>query len=962
MRTAAHRARMSLPRSRAVLVAGALLPALILAAPGIGPASAIAQAPAGPAAAPSAAAVVAPTVTDVRLGAIDPTVLATAPAPHAHADEVPAGSVRALVVDTPVRPAAAATVTIAKPAELIAVTADEPFPDGAAIQVRVRESAGWSEWTELAAEPEHGPDPGSPEARNARTGTDPLMAQGATSAQVRIDTPTGSLPAGTELTLVDAPTAPSDASIGSVAAMGTVGKPPIVTRAQWGANESWRNRAPYYTNNIRAGFIHHTASTSSYSKSQAASQLRSIYAYHTKSLNHSDIDYNFVVDRFGRLYEGRAGGMDRPVLGGHTAGFNEHTFAAVVLGNFSTFTPSGSDMASIKDSLARLFAWKLGLSGVSPNSTVKLTSAGFVRPTKYPKGSVATISATSSHQTVNYTSCPGTAIQAQLASIRALGGRYSNVAISAPTPADSRLVSGSKTSVTFATSTNRALTWTADLLSPCSDTPVRRITGKTSKAGPISIRWDLRDSAGKAVLPASYTLRVSGSAADGTPVQTVSTSVTVTPAPGKAWGPCANASRVVGANLSATSVLWGQIAAPTSRTVVLAGTGTSATATAAGLSAAPLARSLNAPLLLTSAGSLASEVRADLTARRASQVLVVGGTDVVSAATVKSVVALGASVTRVAGSTPAATSAAVAARMKSGTPAVLVSPTGSPATAVAGAALAAARGIPLLVADRTSIPSPTRAALAGRSAVTVASSTSLSDATVRAAVGSIPWTRTTGADAASASVAAAGAIPGSPTSVMVLPENPSSWTRAPIAAATGMPLLITSSPTLSPKVATFLASRPALRATTTPVSASLLDDETLGATSRILLGLPWAPPGATVGTAAPASTPTTTYKVSRTNASPEPIRKGSTLRVQVASVQVKYTDGKYRKVPAGVAFTVQFKAKLKGKGKYTKYRTVATGKTTTGRARVYLKASESGRWRILVGAKKTTSDYVRVKK
>ncbi len=954
MRTARSQSRMSQPRSRAVLVAGALLPALLVA-PGIGPAAATGRT-AAPAAGPVAGAqVTSPTVTEVRLTGIDAAVLAAAPAPHAH-DE-PEGSVRALGVETPVRPAAAATVTIDDPAELIAVTADEAFPEGASIQVRVQESDGWSSWTELHVESGHGPDPDSEEARGARTGTDPLMAQGATSAQVRIDTPSGQLPAGTDLTLVDAPSAPADDQAGQVSALGTVGRPSIVTRAQWGANESWRGRAPYYTNNIRAGFIHHTASTSSYSRAQAAAQIRSIYAYHTKSLNHSDIDYNFVVDRFGRIYEGRAGGIDRAVLGGHTAGFNEHTFAAVVLGNFSTFTPGASDMASIKDSLARLFAWKLGLSGVSPDSTVKLTSAGFIRATKYPKGSVATISATSSHQTVNYTSCPGDSMQAQLASIRALGGRYSKVVISAPTPADSKFVSGSKSSVTFSTSANRAVSWTADVLSPCSDTPVRRITGKTSKAGPISIRWDLRDAAGKAVLPAAYTLRISGVAADGTSVPTVSTGLTIAPAPGGAWGPCANASRVVGANLSATSVLWGRIAAPSAKTVVLTGTGTSGSAVAAGLAAAPLARSLRAPLLLTSASSLASEVSTDLRARRATSVLVVGGTDVVSAATVKSVAALGASVTRLAGTTPAATAAAVAARMKPATAAVLVNPTGSPATAVAGAALAAAQGIPLLVADSTTIPATTRTALAGRPAVTVASSTMLPDAAIRSALGAVPWKRLTGADAVTASVAVAGAVPGAPESAMVLPENPSAWTSAPIAAAAGVPLLITSSPTLSPQVAAFLTSRPSLRATTTPVSSGWLADEVLGATSRVLLGLPWAPPGVAVGSNPPAATPTTTYKVSRTNASPEPIRKGRTLRVQVKSVKAKYSDGSYRKVPSGVAFTVQFKAKGT-----KKYKTVASGRTTTGRARTYLKATTSGRWRILVGTKKTASDYVRVTK
>ena len=92
--------------------------------------------------------------------------------------------------------------------------------------------------------------------------------------------------------------------------------PPIVTRAQWGADESLRGAGPdLHAPPSRAGFVHHTASTSNYSAAQAAAQVRAIYAYHTKSLNHSDIDYNFLVDRFGRLYEGRAGGMDRPVHG-----------------------------------------------------------------------------------------------------------------------------------------------------------------------------------------------------------------------------------------------------------------------------------------------------------------------------------------------------------------------------------------------------------------------------------------------------------------------------------------------------------------------------------------------------------------------------------------------------------------------------------------------------------------------
>ena len=540
--------------------------------------------------------------------------------------------------------------------------------------------------------------------------------------------------------------------------------------------------------------------------------MRAIYAYHTRSLNHSDIDYNFLVDRFGRLYEGRAGGMDQPVMGAHTAGFNDNTFAVSALGNFETFAPSAADMASIKDSIARLFAWKLGLHGVNPAATVKLVSAGYIKATRYPKGSVATISATSSHQTVNYTSCPGKYLQAELASIRAMGAGYSDVVISAPSPAAQAITSGERPDFTFTSDANRAVTWTADILSPCSDTPVRTYTG-TGGPGPISVTWDLKDSAGAAVLPATYTIRMTGTAADGTPVATVTSDLTIAPAPGGAWGPCANASRVAGATTAATSVLWGRISAPTSTAVVLTGPADAGTASlAAGVAAAPLARSIGAPLLITPAGSLAPEVAADIQAR-GGEVIIVGGPGVVSDATAAAVAALAVPVTRLAGASDAATAVAVAGRMAPAASAVLVSPDGSPAHALAGSALAAARGVPVLFAGPASVPAETVAALAGRP-VSVVAPAGLPDAAIPVAV----TERLTGADAVSTSLAVGAAFPAT-ESAMVLPEAPQGWASAPVAAAAGVPLLFTPSPVLSVELAAFITARPALRATTTTVPA-----------------------------------------------------------------------------------------------------------------------------------------------
>ena len=537
---------------------------------------------------------------------------------------------------------------------------------------------------------EHGPDPGLGRGASARPGTDPLLTRDATRAQVRIDTPNGRLPRGTSLTLIHAPASSTTPSASSPSASGArlgasavssrasastpVAQPPIITRAQWGADESLRGRSPQYTDAIRAGFIHHTASSSGYTPAQAAAQVRAIYAYHTRSLGHSDIDYNFLVDRFGRLYEGRAGGIDRTVLGAHTAGFNEHTFAVSALGNFETFSPTQADMAAIRDSIARLFAWKLAPFGVSPTGTATLVSAGYTKPTRYPRGAVANLPVISSHLMTSFTSCPGKYLQAQIPAIRTLAERFVRGVFSAAIPSADGFVAGSRSVVTLASEASEAATWNVDILSPCSPVPIRTWTGSTSDEGPISVDWDLADATGAPVPPATYTVRVWGQTASDGRSAAVESQMTIAPAPGGAWGPCPDVSRVSGEMSAQASVLWGRILAPTARTVVLTGRATdSPAALAAGLAAAPLARHMRAPLLQTPTKVLAKDVAAEITRRRAVEVLVVGGTSVIPAATVTEIMRLGARVTRVAGTADSALAAAVAERI-GGTSAVIVAP------------------------------------------------------------------------------------------------------------------------------------------------------------------------------------------------------------------------------------------------------------------------------------------------
>ena len=71
---------------------------------------------------------------------------------------------------------------------------------------------------------------------------------------------------------------------------------------------------------IQVGFVHHTVDTNSYVASDVPAMIRGIYAYHAQTLGWGDIGYNFLIDRFGRTWEGRLGGMDRPGVGGKTYG------------------------------------------------------------------------------------------------------------------------------------------------------------------------------------------------------------------------------------------------------------------------------------------------------------------------------------------------------------------------------------------------------------------------------------------------------------------------------------------------------------------------------------------------------------------------------------------------------------------------------------------------------------------
>ena len=143
-------------------------------------------------------------------------------------------------------------------------------------------------------------------------------------------------------------------------------RPRIVTRKGWGADEKLRDKRFGYTKTVKAAFVHHSGTGNNYSCWQAPSVMRGIYRYHVKSIGWRDIGYNFAVDKCGTIYEGRAGGVARPVQGAHTLGFNANSMGIAVLGTYSAHEPAGGPTTAI----AKLTAWKLGLHGINPRGKV----------------------------------------------------------------------------------------------------------------------------------------------------------------------------------------------------------------------------------------------------------------------------------------------------------------------------------------------------------------------------------------------------------------------------------------------------------------------------------------------------------------------------------------------------------------------------------------------------------------
>lgn len=195
------------------------------------------------------------------------------------------------------------------------------------------------------------------------------------------------------------------------------GGPQVVARQAWGADESIRCSQPVYSPHMRGAIVHHTAGSNDYTPQQSAEIVRGIYAYHARSLNWCDIGYNVLIDKYGQIFEGAFGGLDRNVEGTHTGGFNKETLGVSMIGNLEEVPPT----AAMVSATGKFLRWRLGKAGLNPAGTATLTSEGFAG-TKFAAGTQSNLPVISGHRDYNSTSCPGVHGYAALTAIRALAG------------------------------------------------------------------------------------------------------------------------------------------------------------------------------------------------------------------------------------------------------------------------------------------------------------------------------------------------------------------------------------------------------------------------------------------------------------------------------------------------------------------------------------------------------------
>jgi N-acetylmuramoyl-L-alanine amidase len=300
------------------------------------------------------------------------------------------------------------------------------------IRIRTRRSGErWGPWTPLASHAEDGPDPGRGEG--LRGVSAPAWVGEADQIQYRLSrrlpglrlhfvnvegTATSADRARTAIRRAAHAAVASVAGLFGGAAEARSGRPAIVPRADWGGDRYCPPRAAPEYGTVKAGFVHHTVNPNDYSPEQSPDIVLAICRYHRNSNGWNDIGYNFLVDRYGTIFEGRAGGIDQPVMGAQAQGYNAQSTGIANIGTFSSEPQTEAGLQAV----ARLIRWKLPLHGVPTYGHTTLISAGGPS-NRYAAGTPVRVNRIAGHRDVNSTECPGGVLYSQLPDLRRLVGQ-----------------------------------------------------------------------------------------------------------------------------------------------------------------------------------------------------------------------------------------------------------------------------------------------------------------------------------------------------------------------------------------------------------------------------------------------------------------------------------------------------------------------------------------------------------
>ncbi|MEI2821372.1 MAG: N-acetylmuramoyl-L-alanine amidase [Marmoricola sp.] len=274
------------------------------------------------------------------------------------------------------------------------------------VQIKYLRHHQWSHWRTLRAEDSSGP----------RLGTDPVWIGKATGITVRIS---GKV-RDARVVLVDPGKDLSPSSRLATArvdgASAYTPLPDYVSRGAWGARAPTNCDQPRLADHLEGVIFHHTAGSNRYARSTSARIVRGIQAYHMSGRGWCDIGYNFLVDKYGQVFEGRAGGVLPQVRGAHAGNFAVNTYATGIsmMGNLDRVRPTDA----MKAAAVRLIGWRLATNYLGATGSYSVDGHSLPRIAGHRQVHMAGFNPSTA------TACPGRYAYSWLPSLRSRVATY----------------------------------------------------------------------------------------------------------------------------------------------------------------------------------------------------------------------------------------------------------------------------------------------------------------------------------------------------------------------------------------------------------------------------------------------------------------------------------------------------------------------------------------------------------